>query len=313
MYRNYKIGVIVPAYNESELITNTLTTIPDFVDNVFVINDGSADDTLDKIERIKKNDKRIHIINHKKNFGLGKSLIDGYLKVRESEMDFCAVMAGDNQMDPDDLPGLLDKLIDEKADYVKGNRLLHKEVRNSMPTYRYIGNAILTILTKFATGYFRLIDPQCGYTAIRNSSLKKIPIEKMTSTYGYNADILNMLNIYGFKVVDVEVRPVYANERSKIVLSRYIPKTSWLLIRLFFRRLWKRYVILDFHPLILFYLFAFFNSMFIIIPFLVRFFVFYFSTGIAPQTTLLILIFTILVTFQSILFAIWMDMDYNRN
>jgi len=210
------------------------------------------------------------------------------------------------------LPALLDKIIDEGYDYVKGNRLLHENVRTTMPKYRLFGNAILTILTKFATGYFFLMDPQCGYTAIRNDCLKKIPIEKMTKGYGYNADILCMLNIDGFKVSDIEVRPVYGEETSKIKLWKYIPITSFLLCRLFFRRLWKRYVILDFHPLILFYLFAIFNALFIIIPLTIRFFILYHRYLEAPKTTLTILIFTFLITFQSILFAIWMDMDYNK-
>jgi hypothetical protein len=175
-------------------------------------------------------------------------------------------MAGDNQMYPGDLPAILDRIIDEGYDYIKGNRLLHSNI-GSMPKYRFFGNSILTILTKFATGYYSLMDPQCGYTAIKNTALVKIPIENMTKGYGYNADILCMLNIQKFKVADVEVRPVYDREKSKIQLWKYIPKTSWLLINLFFRRLWQRYVILDFHPLILFYLFAAFNLIFIIIPF----------------------------------------------
>jgi hypothetical protein len=108
------------------------------------------------------------------------------------------------------------------------------------------------------------------------------------------------------------VHPVYGREKSKIKLWKYVPKTSWLLIRLFFRRLWQRYVVRDFHPLVLFYLFAFFNTVFLIIPLIVRFFYKYRLEGMAPRTTLILLVFLLITTFQSILFAIWMDMDYNR-
>lgn len=311
MYKNYRIGIVIPAYNEGELITETLEGIPDYADKIFVVNDGGTDDTLERVEKWKEKDKRIQIIRHTVNMGLGQSLIDGYVTSKNDAVDITVVMAGDNQMHPDDLPSLLDKIIDHGYDYVKGNRLLHQD-RHSMPRYRFLGNAVLTILTKFATGYYSLMDPQCGYTAIHNSVLQKIPIEKMTKRYGYNADILCMLNIRGFKVTDAIVRPVYDSEKSKIKLWKYIPKTSCLLIRLFFRRLWQRYIVLDFHPLVLFYLFSLFNTVFILIPFSIRLLVLYYKLNEVPKTTLIILTFTFLMTFQSILFAIWMDMDYNK-
>jgi len=287
-----------------------LERVPDFVDYIFVVNDASQDATLGLISEQEKKDSRISIINHKDNKGLGQSLIDGYLASLETDADITAVMAGDNQMHPDDLPKLLDEIIVGKHDYVKGNRLLHYDI-NTMPRYRFVGNAILTILTKFATGYYSLMDPQCGYTAIKNKALSLIPIQTMTRGYGYNADILTMLNIQGFRVTDTEVRPVYDREKSKIKLWKYIPKTSWLLIQLFFRRLWGRYIVRDFHPLVLFYLFSFLNVLIFLVPLTIRFLYMYFQYNELPKTTLTIIIFTFLITFQSMLFAIWMDMDYN--
>jgi glycosyltransferase involved in cell wall biosynthesis len=311
LYKNARIGIVVPAYNEEELILPTLKGMPDYVDRIIVTNDGSVDRTLELIERQQEKDPRIQIVDHQTNQGLGQSLIDGYVASIESDVDITAVMAGDNQMHPDDLPVLLDRIIDDGYDYAKGNRLLHQDV-SSMPLYRFLGNSILTILTKFATGYYSLMDPQCGYTAIRNSTLRLIPIHEMTRGYGYNADVLCMLNIQGFCVADVEVRPVYDREKSKIKLWKYLPKTSWLLVRLFFRRLWRRYIVKDFHPLVLFYLFAFLNFLLILVPFTIRFVWMYAQHREVPQTTLTILIFTVLITLQSILFAVWMDMDYNR-
>jgi glycosyltransferase involved in cell wall biosynthesis len=311
VYRNQKIGVVIPAYNEQVLILETLSGIPEYVDQVFVVNDGSKDNTLNLITEWQQRDTRLMIVNHVVNKGLGQSLIDGYLASLKSEVDITAVMAGDNQMHPGDLSKLLDVIIEGKADYVKGNRLLHKNI-TSMPRYRFLGNAVLTILTKFATGYYSLMDPQCGYTAIHNTALRQIPIEAMTRGYGYNADILCMLNIQGFDVKDVQVRPVYGREISKIKLWKYIPITSWLLIRLFFRRMWQRYVILDFHPLVLFFLYSALAFVFAIIPLGLRFIYLYNILKEAPQTTLIILVFMVITAFQSILFALWMDMDYNR-
>lgn len=311
VYKGQNIGVVIPAYNEEELILETLGRMPKYVDLLIVINDCSTDGTLQLIQGAQNDDPRIKIIDHETNKGLGQSLIDGYLASLESDVDITAVMAGDNQMHPDDLPAILDRIIEEDFDYVKGNRLLHQNVY-TMPRYRFFGNAILTILTKFATGYYALMDPQCGYTGITNKALGTIPIANMTKGYGYNADILCMLNIQGYRVADVQVQPVYDREKSKIKLWKYIPKTSWLLVKLFFRRLWQRYIVLDFHPLVLFYLYAAFATLFGIIPLTTRLFVLYYRYDEAPRTTLIILIFILITTFQSILFALWMDMDYNR-
>lgn len=311
MYKNHKIGVVIPAYNEAGLIRDTLEGIPGFIDQLFVINDCSQDDTLDIIKEIQQKDPRVLVINHEVNKGLGQSLIDGYLESAASDVEVTVIMAGDNQMDPADLPNLLNAVIDDGYAYVKGNRLLHSQV-SAMPRYRFFGNALLTVLTKFATGYYFVMDPQCGYTAIHNDALRRIPIEAMTKRYGYNADILCMLNILGYSVSDVEVRPVYEREKSKIKLWKYIPNTSIILIRLFFRRLWKRYIVRDFHPLILLLLLFVFNLFFIIIPFGIRFFILYAQENVVPKTTFMILVFTMLISFQSLFFAIWMDMDYNK-
>lgn len=311
MFKGHRIGVVVPAYNEKILILETLQGIPAFVDRIFVVEDGSNDGTAEIIQQQQRVDPRIELIRHATNQGLGQSLIDGYLASRASDVDVTAIMAGDNQMDPIDLPPLISRITEEGYDYVKGNRLLHSGI-GAMPTYRFVGNAILTILTKFATGYYRLMDPQCGYTAIRNTALKRIPIETMTRGYGYNADILCMLNIQRFRVTDTEVRPVYGRERSKIKLWKYVPKTSWLLIKLFFRRLWKRYVVLDFHPLVLFYLFAAFNLLFLVLPFSIRLIYLWLKYQEFAKTTMTILVFSALMAFQSALFAVWMDMDYNN-
>ncbi len=311
MYKEHRIGVVVPAYNEEKLISETLQGIPSIVDHIFVVNDGSTDRTHEKILACQSRDPRIMVIKHEKNEGLGKSVADGYLASLETDVDITVIMDGDNQMHPADLPALLDKIIVGGYDYAKGNRLLHQDIV-SMPRYRFFGNALLTILTKFATGYYSLMDPQCAYNAIRNSVLRTLPIRNMTRGYGYNAEILCMLNIQGYRVANVKVRPVYDKEVSKIKLWKYIPKTSLILFKLFIRRLWQRYFILDFHPLVLFYCFAAFTFLFVIIPLIIRFFHLYMIYGEAPQTTLTILSFSIISTLQSILFAIWMDMDYNR-
>lgn len=305
------IGVVVPAYNEGKLINKVLSTMPDFVDYIITVNDGSADDTKERILQFAAQDKRIVLIDHPQNKGLGQSLIDGYLKTIELSIDVTAVMAGDAQMDPADLYDVVVPIVKGEADYVKGSRLLVDGVRDKMPKYRFIGNNILTLLTKFATGYWHVIDPQCGYTAISLEAISSIPITKMIKGYGYNAHILHMLNLQNFTVKDVKVKPVYGEEVSKIKLGRYIRKVSALLTKLYFTRISRKYLLIDFNPLALFYLMSF-----ICLPlsfvFFIRMLVIYFSELIMPSTTLIIFVFLAIMGVQSLFFAMWMDMEDNR-
>lgn len=312
MLNDKSISVVIPAYNEELLIGRTIQTMPDFVDRMFVVNDGSKDRTKEIIEEFAAKDERVVLVDNVVNQGLGQSLINGYVAARDAGYDLIAVMAGDAQMSPADLEPLCAPLIFGNADYAKGNRLMREEVIERMPTHRFIGNNILTLLTKFATGYWHIIDPQCGYTVISHRALKTIPIETMIKGYGYNADILHMLNMNNFRVKDVEVEPVYGEEQSKIKLKSYIPTVSKLLLRLFWQRLKKKYMLREFHPLFMLYGLAIFNGIFLFIPMFFRFFYLYFSMGQVPQTTLMIMLFSFSFAMFSLVFAMWMDMEDNR-
>lgn len=312
MYKGKTIGVVVPAYNEELLIRKTISTIPEYVDLIIVVNDGSVDRTKEIIREYGMSDSRIVLIDHVVNKGLGQSLVDGYLKAREMELDVTAVMAGDAQMNPDDLLDVISPIIEGGADYVKGNRLFVSDVAEHMPMHRLIGNAGLTFLTKFATGYWHVVDPQCGYTAISRHALAIIPIDRMIKGYGYNADILNMLNIHNLAVADVEVEPVYGDEQSKIKLHKYIPAVSALLIKLFFRRLIKKYLMRDFNPLCLSYIAGIFLFVFLASPLFFRLIYLYFVEGMFPQTTMLCLMFSSIASLQILLSAVQYDMEDNR-
>ncbi len=310
MIEDLKIGVVVPAYNEELLIGRVVSTMPQFVDLIVIVDDASSDSTIEVAKQADEMN-RIQFVTHPTNLGLGQSLIDGYRTAETAGCDVVAVMAGDAQMSPDDLMTVLGPIVEDKADYVKGNRLLRPEVVDRMPRYRLIGNAFLTFMSKFAHGYWHSMDPQCGYTAISSYALKRIPLERMVRGYGYNADILNMLNIGNLRVAEVQVEPVYGEETSYIRLWRYIPSVFALLIRLFARRVLRKYVVLDFHPLALMYGFSFLLSL--IVPILlVRLFVLYFSIGVVPTTTLLLLSFSSMFAFMSLFFAMWLDMEDNR-
>ena len=312
MLNGKKIGVSIPAYNEEQLIGKTLDTMPEYMDSIVVVNDGSSDRTEEIVREYQKRDPRIVLVNHDGNKGLGQALITGYLAVREQDVDMVTVMAGDAQMSPDDLPALCQPIIDGWADYTKGNRLFNPEVTKRMPLYRFVGNSGLTILTKFATGYWFSVDPQCGYTVISTKALKKIPIENMTRGYAYNADILNMLNLENFRVADVEIEPIYGDEKSKIKLHKYIPLVIKLLAKLTIKRVTIKYLVKDFHPLALLYIFGLINLVVFAIPLAIRFLYLYFQQGIAPLTTLVVFTLAFNSGITLLLFGMWMDMEDNK-
>jgi glycosyltransferase involved in cell wall biosynthesis len=313
MYLEKKIGVVVPAYNESKLIANTLTTMPSLVDTIIVVDDKSNDMTADIIKEIAKRDRRVTMIQHEVNQGVGGAIVTGYKKAVELEIDVTAVMAGDGQMDPNDLTNIIDPVANGDADYTKGNRLFQGDAWSMIPHYRYFGNSFLSLLTKIASGYWHIADSQTGYTAVSLKVLKKLHLNTIYKRYGMPNDMLIKLNQYDFRVKDIHVRPVYnIGEKSEIKLFKVIPKISWLLIKGFWKRLFFKYVIKDFHPLIFFYILSFI-LLGASVPLAIRLFYIWFLIGDMPDMTAMALIFTLISGLQTLFFGMWFDMEYNKN
>ena len=255
-YRGKRIAVVVPAYNEEDLIGETLDGIPDYVAKIYVVDDGSADMTGAIIDDYAHRDPRVVPIHQNPNQGPGAAVISGYSRALSDGIDVVATMDGDGQMDPQYLSKFLDPIIDGKCDFTLGNRLSSPEYRGRMSKWRFFGNAMLTFLTKIASGYWSMMDPQNGYTAISRRALESIEFKDMYTRYGYLNDRLVRLNIHGFRIQNVAHPAKYGNEKSSIKYGRYIVRVSNLLLRTFLRRLKMKYVILSFHPLVLFYLFG---------------------------------------------------------
>lgn len=313
MYRDKKIGIVVPCHNEETQIERTLRTMPDWVDRIVVVDDQSPDLTSDVVRRVAAKDPRVHLIRHETNRGVGGAISSGYIWCRDNDIDIAVVMAGDGQMDPIDLPALLDPVVEDRADYTKGNRLVTGEAWKKIPHTRYLGNSALTLLTKIASGYWHVTDSQTGYTALNKKALKLLPIEDIYPRYGMPNDFLVTLNIYSMRVMDVPVNPVYGvGERSGIKIRRVVFTLSILLSRLFCRRMVQKYIIRDFHPLIFFYTFGFM----LFVPGLIfgltllwhRIF-----TGPVAATSAFFAGFLVVTGLQSLLFAMLFDMEANRH
>ncbi len=197
---------------------------------------------------------RIVLINNVKNQKAGGALRVGYKWCRDHGIDCTAVMAGDAQMDPAELYGICSPVVFDGIDYVKGNRLRHKASRIMVPKKRYFGNSVLSAMTKVASGYWSVSDTQTGYTAISLSALNAIDLYDIYHTYGVPNDILIKLNIARCTLREIPIKPVYAvGEQSKMKIGKVIPTVSWLLIKGFFKRITKKYLLNDFHPIFLFY------------------------------------------------------------
>jgi len=313
MFLNKKVAVVVPAYNEGHLIKQVIDTMPDFVDYIVVVDDASTDNTKDIVKACMKDNPKIVLIEHKENQGVGGAIVTGYKWARDNEIDVTAVMAGDAQMDPADLPAIVEPVAKGEADYTKGNRLFHGEAWKVMPKYRFFGNSFLSLFTKIASGYWHIADSQSGYTAISLEALRLLDLDKIYKRYGMPNDILIRLNELNMRVRDVPVRPVYnIGERSGIKVRKVIFTIPWLLFKGFFRRLFFKYVIQDFHPLVFFYLLGLTLTP---IGFFFGVYLFFYRIFVGPvsSTSALFAAFLFISGLQSLFFAMWFDMDYNRH
>jgi glycosyltransferase involved in cell wall biosynthesis len=235
VYRELRIAVVIPAFNERGKIAATIATVPDLVDHLVVVDDASRDDTSQQAELAalgRGDPARVEVIRHAANRGVGGAIITGYRRAIEIGADIAAVMAGDGQMDPGDLPALLDPIADGAADYAKGNRFRHPEIWTAMPATRIVGNAVLSAATRVTSGYHHVFDSQCGYTAIHRRALAAIALDKLFPRYGYPNDLLSRLRVAEMRVVDVPVRPIYGPAwRSGIHLGTVLHPMPWVLLR----------------------------------------------------------------------------------
>ncbi len=313
MYKGKTVAAVVPAYNEEVQIEKVLDTMPDFVDYIVVVDDASRDGTSRVVEnRVKRAQRKIVLLKHEVNSGVGAAILTGYEWSRNHGIDISVVMAGDAQMDPQDLPPILDPVAAGEADYVKGNRLFTGETWKRMPKVRYLGNSALSLLTKIASGYWHVADFQCGYTAISLEVLKRVNLQGIYRGYGFPNDFLVVLNVYNFRVKDVMVKPVYnVGEKSGIRIWKVVPRLSLLLFRRFFWRMKEKYVIRDFHPLVFFYMAGLFLypagvlfGLYLLIYRIVK--------GPVAATSALLAVLLIISGLQFLFFAMWFDMDYNK-
>ena len=315
MYKNSSVSVVVPCFNEETQIVSVLESMPEFVDHIYIVDDKSSDGTIAVLQDwlSRSNRTGVRLIEHEVNQGVGGSIATGYKASIDSGVDVSVVMAGDGQMAPEDLPAILDPVVEEGYDYSKGNRLFTGDAWNMIPKVRYVGNSLLSLLTKIASGYWHVADSQSGYTAISKKALKTIDWDKMYKRYGQPNDLLVRLNIYNFRVKDVPIAPVYnVGEKSGIKPFRMIPGLAFLIFKLFLFRMKEKYIIRDFHPLLFFYFsgLVFFPPGVLLGCYLV---VKRILIGPIAETSALFSVFLTIMGLQFLMFAMWFDMENNKD
>ena len=311
MLEGKRVAVVVPAHDEEHLIATTLGGIPGFVDRIIVVDDGSADATSERVRSF--GDARVELVVHERNRGVGAAIVTGYQRALAERIDVVCVMAADNQMDPVDLELLALPVVRGELDYAKANRLVTGEAWNLIPRTRYLGNAVLSMLTKIASGYWHVADSQSGYTAISKRMLEVVDLERVYTGYGFPNDFLVHLNVSNARVRDFPSRPIYGvGERSGIRYRKVVPRISWLLVRAFFWRLREKYVIRDFHPLVFFYAFGFLSTLAGLVLGIVE--IAYRIAGYQVSVGTVVLIALLLISgSQFTLFAMWFDMETNKD
>lgn len=312
-YMGKTLAAVIPAFREETQIGRVIETMPDIVDHIVIIDDCSPDKTSEVVRGYMKTNTRIVLIVHEKNQGVGGAIASGYIWARDNGVDLAVVMAGDGQMDPADLPALLNPVVKDDVNYSKGNRLIYPGATKIIPRQRFFGNSVLSLMTKVASGYWHIADSQTGYTVADRAVLERIDWPKMYKRYGQPNDLLIKLNIEHLRVRDVPIKPVYnIGEKSGIKIGKVIFTISGILLRGFLHRMKEKYIIRDFHPLVLFYGFGVFLLL-VALAFFLRTMWIWLVGDEAPLLSTIVFMFTFSMGVQSIFFAMWFDMEANRD
>jgi glycosyltransferase involved in cell wall biosynthesis len=304
IYKERRIAALVPAFNEVAHVGTVVSTMPDLVDHIIVVDDCSTDGTSEAA--LASGDPRVILIRHDSNQGLGATLIDAHKEAMRIEADISVVMAGDAQMDPYYLPALLDPIIEDGYDFTKGNRFFSSVSWKGMPKHRVFGNIVLTFLTKLATGYWDIFDPQNGYTAISREAQLGVDWDTVARDYSFENDVLAQLGLSDCRVKDVHIPAVYGEEVSDIKLHAVIPSMLRTLRRAFWRRIFQKYVVASFSPVALF---MFFGMLLLVWAFVFGVWVVMQKIGgTSPSTaTVMLVVIPFLMSFELLLASLVLD------
>jgi glycosyltransferase involved in cell wall biosynthesis len=216
-----KIAVIVPSFRTADHILDVVNRVTKVsgVENIFVVDDACPEQS-GQLVKSKIKDKRVSIIFHETNQGVGGAMISGYKAALAAGADIVVKVDGDGQMAPEDIPVLVRPILEGRADYTKGNRFDSIEDLEAMPRIRIFGNAVLSLMSKVSSGYWNITDPTNGFTAIHRSVLRRIHLDKLRKSFFFESDVLFRLSLIRAVVYDVALPARYGTERSNLKIWR---------------------------------------------------------------------------------------------
>lgn len=241
-----KISVVIPCYKSLDFVLGVLDRIPDIISTIYCVDDGCPQKTGQHIQEQCK-DARVEVLFHERNQGIGGAMVTGYKQALKDGADIIVKIDSDGQMDPAMIPNFVEPILQGKADYTKGNRFFTPEFLSAMPRIRVFGNAGLSFLTKFSSGYWQIFDPTNGYTAIHANVLKLLPLDKISKGYFFESDMLFRLGTVRAVVVDIPQKAIYADEESSLSISQIFWSFAGNHLKNFFKRIVYNYYIRDFH------------------------------------------------------------------
>ncbi len=239
LYKGKKIAVVIPAYNEQDFIQSVLSGIPHFVDAIVVVDDASHDETAKRVRETA--DVRVRLLANATNAGVGAATVRGYREALELQSDVLVKVDGDGQMPLEYLGALLDPVVGGGYDYAKGNRFSDRAALRAMPKRRLAGNIALTFLSKLASGYWHIVDPQNGFTAVSADALRTLDLNRLHPRYFFEDDMLIQLNARHARVKDVPMPAVYGVEESHLRISFVMITFPWLFLGRFVRRIYEKH------------------------------------------------------------------------
>jgi len=243
MYKQHTIAVVIPTYKVKLHIKQVVATLPEFIDYIIVVDDKCPQMSYKEVEFLKK----IYIVQHKENQGVGGAVKSGYKKAMQLGADIVVKVDGDGQMEPKYIEHLIIPIISNCCDYTKGNRFKDFKALKSMPKIRLIGNSILSFLIKIASGYWKIMDPTNGFTAISSKVLRDLDFDKIDNRYFFESDMLINLNIENCVVCDISIPAKYGDEISNLNIKKVVLKFPMKIIKGFFKRIIFKYYIYNFN------------------------------------------------------------------
>ncbi|MEO0036120.1 MAG: hypothetical protein RLZZ501_2143 [Pseudomonadota bacterium] len=241
-----RVAVIIPSYKVARHLEAVLATLPPTIDHILVVDDCCPQGSGDIAAARAADDPRIEVLRHPVNRGVGGAMVTGYRRALELGCDITLKIDGDGQMDPAEIPRLIAPLVEDRADYAKGNRFRHLHALKAMPVARLVGNSALSFLVKAASGQWGVMDPTNGYTAIHRRALAELELDRLAPRYFFESDMLIELGIAGRAVADVAIPARYGDEVSSLSIARVLVEFPPLLLKGFLRRLLIRHFVADF-------------------------------------------------------------------